>query len=213
MSPDVDVVEQSFTRGELAVEGPNAQTVAFFRDSGCRVYGELGVYLGGTAQEIAACLDGAGEIHLFDFEDRVTPVAEQLRELGHANVVAHPNTRRVLDSYNWSLMQLLRDGRAGSFDYVFIDGAHTWALDALAFLLVDRLLAPGGYVDFDDYTWSLAQSPSMNPQAFPPTRRLYTHEQIEARQVALVVDVLVRPDTRYEEIVENKIFRKRASVA
>jgi hypothetical protein len=125
----------------------------------------------------------------------------------------HANSRKVLDSYNWSLMKLLRDGAAGRFDYVFIDGAHTWALDALAFLLVDRLLAPGGYVDFDDYTWTLAHSPSMSPEAFPPTDRLYTREQIEARQVALVVDLLVRSDPRYEEVVENKVFRKREAPA
>ena len=213
MSPDADVVEQSFTEGPLAVEGPNEQTVAFFRASGCCVYGELGVYLGGTAQEIAAHLGGEGEIHLFDYEDRVLPVAERLRALGHANVVVHPNTRKVLDSYNWSLMKLLRDGAAGSFDYVFVDGAHTWALDALAFLLVDRLLAPGGYVDFDDYFWTLARSPSMRPEAFPPTSRLYTPEQIEQPQVSLVIDVLVRGDARYEEVVEHKIFRKRAGAA
>jgi hypothetical protein len=127
---------------------------------------------------------------------------------GHRNVTAHPNTRKVFDSYNWSLMELLRDGDGPAFDYVFIDGAHTWALDALAFLLVDRLLAPGGYVDFDDYHWTLARSPSMSPEAFPPTSKLYTEEQIAERQVALVVDLLVRPDGRYDEVVENKIFRK-----
>ncbi|MGB2711212.1 MAG: class I SAM-dependent methyltransferase [Conexibacter sp.] len=213
MSPDADLLEESFTRGELAVEGPNERTVAFFRSTHCRVYAELGVYLGGTAQEIAAQLAGEGQIHLFDYADRVGPVAERLRELGHRNVVAHPNTRKALDSYNWSLMKLLREGRAGSFDYVFIDGAHTWAFDALAFLLVDRLLAPGGYVDFDDYDWTLARSPSMNPETFPTTSRLYTPEQIAEPQVALVVDVLVRAGGRYEELVENKVFRKREAAA
>lgn len=215
MTPDLDQVEQSFTRGTLAVDGPNEQTVAFFRSTDCRAYAELGVYLGGTAEQIAEHLAGAGEIHLFDYADRVAPVYERLRKRGHENVVAHPNTRKVLDSYNWSLMRLLReDGPARvRFDYVFIDGAHTWALDALAFLLVDRLLAPGGYVDFDDYGWSLANSPSMNPATFPATRRLYSPEQIEERQVALVVDLLVRADGRYEEVVENKVFRKRAERA
>ncbi len=116
----------------------------------------------------------------------------------------------MLDSYNWSLMRMLEqsDGRP-VFDYVFVDGAHTWAHDALAFLLVDRLLVPGGYVDFDDYRWSLRNSPSMNPQAFPDVEVLYSEEQIDSRQVALVVDLLVRPDSHYEELVENKVFRKR----
>jgi hypothetical protein len=67
----------------------------------------------------------------------------------------------------------------------------------------------GGYVDFDDYAWTLAGSPSMKPQVFPDVCRLYSPEQIEERQVALVVDLLVRPDPRYEELLENKVFRKR----
>ena len=155
-------------------------------------------------------LGGEGEIHLFDYSDRVEPVARALRLAGHENVVAHPNSRRVLDSYNWSLMRVLAARGEGAFDYVFLDGAHTWAHDAVAFALADRLLAPGGYVDFDDYRWTLRASPTMCPEAFPEVERLYTDEQIDARQVALVVDLLVRPDPRYEEIVADKVFRKCA---
>ena len=112
------------------------------------------------------------------------------------------------ESYNWSPGGDLAGPR---FDYVFIDGAHTWAHDALAFALADRLLAPGGYMDFDDYRWTLRASPTMNPAAFPEVERLYTDEQIDARQVALVVDLLVRSDERYEEVVPDKVFRKRAA--
>ena len=46
-------------------------------------------------------------------------------------------------------------------------------------------------------------------RVFPDVCRLYSSEQIEERQVALVVDVLVRPDPRYEELLENKVFRKQ----
>ena len=42
--------------------------------------------------------------------------------------------------------------------------------------------APGGYVDFDDYRWTLARSPSMSPEAFPDVRRLYSDEQIDERR-------------------------------
>jgi hypothetical protein len=49
----------------------------------------------------------------------------------------------------------------------------------------------------------------MNPQVFPDVEALYTPEQIDARQVALVVDLLVRPDPGYDEVIEHKIFRKR----
>jgi hypothetical protein len=50
----------------------------------------------------------------------------------------------------------------------------------------------------------------MNPAAFPDVERLYTGEQIDEQQVALVVELLVRRDPRYKEIVPNKIFRKVA---
>jgi predicted O-methyltransferase YrrM len=198
----------SYPCGELNVTAANSQTVEFFAASGCRSYAELGVYEGDTALAIATSLGGAGELHLFDFQDRVEAVAGRLRRAGYDNVFVHANSRRLLDSYNWSLMQLLAEQRGPIFDYVFVDGAHTWAHDALAFLLVDRLLRPGGYVDFDDYTWTLRASPSMNPAVFPEVERLYTDEQIDTAQVALVVDLLLKLDPTYEEIVPNKIFRR-----
>jgi len=200
-----------FPTTALNVHGPNDRTVELVRASGARSYAEIGVYRGDTARRVAELLGGDGELHLFDYEDRVVPVAAALRAAGHGNVVAHPNSRRMLDSYNWSLMRLLAAHREPLFDYVFLDGAHTWALDALAFCLVDRLLRPGGIVDFDDYHWTVRASPSMRPEIFPDVLDLYTDEQIDARQVALVVDLLARRDGRYEEIVPDKAFRKRAA--
>lgn len=90
-------------------------------------------------------------------------VKQKLNEAGFFNVIAHGNSRKTMDSYNWSLMKLLQVRREPFFDYVFIDGAHVWAIDALTFFLVDRLLKPGGYIDFDDYDWTIRNSPSVNP--------------------------------------------------
>lgn len=202
------LVEQAYPTAPLNVDGPNARTVEFFKSTNARVYGEIGVYKGYTAEKIAEHLGTDGEIHLFDFADRIAEGAATVRATGHPRVVEHPNTRLLMDSYNWSLMRLLKERQEPLFDYVFIDGAHTWALDALAFFLVDRLLKPGGCIDFDDYSWSLAGSPSMKPEVFPDVRRLYTGDQIDEPQVALVVDLLVRADPRYEELVPNKVFRK-----
>jgi predicted O-methyltransferase YrrM len=201
---------RAYPESALKVDGPNERTVDFFAESGCRRYAEIGVYEGDTALAIANVLDGTGVIHLFDYEDRVEAVLARLRAAGHPGVVGHANSRRLMDSYNWALMRVLRERGGPVYDYVFLDGAHTWAHDALAFLLVDRLLLPGGYIDFDDYNWTLRASPSMNPQAFPDVERLYSEEQIDTCQVALVVDLLVRGNTGYEEVVENKVFRKCA---
>ena len=146
----MELVDSTCPPLDPALGHVNGGTVEFFKASGCRRYAEIGVYQGDTSREIAAHLAGDGELHLFDFDDNVARVASDLRASGHENVVAHGNSRRLLDSYNWSLMRVLRDHPAPVFDYVFLDGAHTWALDALAFLLLDRLLVEGGYLDFDD---------------------------------------------------------------
>ena len=207
----MSAIDHAFPTGDLNVPGPNLRTVEFFAATDCHCYGEVGVYRGDTVLRVAELMAGEGEVHVFDFDDRLTPVVERLTAAGHANVIAHPNSRRLMDSYNWSLMRLLAEHDRPVFDYVFLDGAHTWALDALAFCLIDRLLIPGGYVDFDDYSWTLAGSPSMRPEVFPDVRRLYSDEQINRAQIALVVDLLVRRDSRYSEVVPDKIFRKAAA--
>lgn len=83
------------------------------------------------------------------------------------------------------------------YDFVFIDGAHTWAIDALATLLVDRLLKPGGYLAHDDYAWTLATSPSLRPEVSPLTGKMYTDEQTAAQQIRMICDLLIRRDDRY----------------
>lgn len=71
------------------------------------------------------------------------------------------------DSYNWNLIKLFKSsGFQPIFDYCFLDGAHTFAIDALSFFLVDKLLKVGGYVDFDDYGWRLRNS-SLDPEKIP----------------------------------------------
>jgi hypothetical protein len=114
------------------------------------------------------------------------------------------------DSYDWALAKVIESNPDPIYDYMFLDGAHDWAIDALATLLCDRLLKVGGYLDFDDYGWTLRGSPALNPKAFPLTAKLYTNEQIEAQQVKMVVDLLVRRDPHYREVVKNKIFQKIA---
>ena len=64
-------------------------------------------------------------------------------------------------SYTWFLHDTLRaqlkaDGDVEpKYDFVYIDGAHTWDVDALAFALAERLLVPGGWILFDDLDWLL----------------------------------------------------------
>jgi predicted O-methyltransferase YrrM len=184
------------------------ETIDFLKTTESRAIAEIGVFKGQTSIEFAQYLNGKGELHLFDFENSVKKVKSKLNEMGYTNVIAHPNSHKTMDSYNWSIMKLLQSHDQPIFDYVFIDGAHTWAIDALTFLLIDKLLKVGGYVDFDDYEWTMKDSPSMNPVSFPPVKKMYTDEQISTAQVGLIVDLLTRRDPRYTEVVRNKIFQK-----
>lgn len=160
--------------------------------------------------EFAKFLNGEGELHLFDYEDRVRSVAIALEHAGFRNVRVFGSSYKLLDSYNWSLAKLLEKNAGPIYDYVFIDGAHSWAVDALTAFLADRMLKVGGYLDFDDYDWTFGASPSCNPSVFPLTRKLYTAEQIESKQVKMIVDLIIRRDPRYQEVVANKIFQKLA---
>ncbi len=186
----------------------NRATIDFIKTTSSRIVAEVGICVGFTSEPLAQYLNGEGELHLFDYEDRVRDVTAKLNAAGYHNIVGHGNSHRIIDSYNWSLMRVLQQHSEPIFDYVYLDGAHTWNVDALAFLLIDRLLKVGGYLDFDDYHWSLARSPTMNPKAFPMTKQLFTNDQIRESHVRLIVDLLVKRDPRYVEVKRNKIYRK-----
>jgi hypothetical protein len=191
----------------LNVHVAKMETVNYIKNhQEVQVVGEVGVYKGHTSVEIARVLAGRprSSLHLFDFEDMVVPVAERCAATG-CRVVPHSNSRKPMDSYNWSLMKLLSTTSAPLFDYVYIDGSHTLDHDATAMIICDRLLKPGGYMDFDDYSWTMANSVSVGEMS----KQLYTDEQRTTAHVALIVDHLVRTNPSYKECVKNKIFQKR----
>jgi predicted O-methyltransferase YrrM len=194
----------------VGVSRANGQTIEFIRHTQCRQIAEFGIYEGHTSLEFARFLNGSGELHLFDYEDRVKDVAAKLNAAGFNNIRTFGSSYKLLDSYNWPLAEALRQHSNPIYDYAFLDGAHTWAVDALTAFLVDRLLVVGGFLDFDDYAWTLRGSPSLNPRTFPLTGKLYTDAQISTMQVKMIVDLIVRRDKRYREVVENKIFQKVA---
>lgn len=200
--PDGLAVDSSGTPGTY-----NFMAEVFERDRHLR-YAEFGFYRGATAFNVAQRFPNA-ELFLFDYSKAVELVAPTFSQLPN-RVHFWPSSERYLDSYNWSLMKIIqRQEGVPLFDYCFLDGAHTFAIDALTFFLADRLLNVGGYMDFDDYHWSLRGS-SLDPSRVPETDLMYTPEQIDAHQVALIVDEIVRRDPRYMEVVPKKVFKKVA---
>lgn len=169
----------------------------FVREHGFTACLELGFAHGVGSVYIASALEanGAGTLTSVDIPSalRRTPSAESLVSragLSHrVQLVIDP------DSYVWWLRRRLReqvrDGRIEpAYDFVFIDGAHTWDTDALAFALVDRLLAPGGWILFDDLAW-LPTDPTFAD--VPDDTRDIPH-------VREIWDLLVLTDASYDEV-------------
>jgi predicted O-methyltransferase YrrM len=170
------------------------------------VIAEVGIGKGATATKIAELMNGKGELYLFDFNERVERVGSLLRSLGYQNVVTHGFTRALWDSYNWPLMKLIEAHKEPIFDFVSLDGTHTWLHDGLAFFLIDRLLKVGGYLDFNDYSWSYEWSAKYHNRPLNLDRM--TEEQARTKQVKCVVDLLVKRDPRYKAISEDKVYQK-----
>jgi hypothetical protein len=194
--------------GEGGNRGTVGQILKAFGPDTPFCYGELGIYRGATAEAILKARPRA-HVVLFDYHVTLDAVRQRLAAYGD-RVAYHGNTQKHLDNYNWGLMKLISENDyRPMFDYFFLDGAHTFAVDALSFFLCDRLLNVGGYMDFDDYNWRLRGS-SLDPRKVPVTAEQYTDEQINTKQVQMIVDHLVKPDPRYKEVRRNKIYRKIA---
>jgi predicted O-methyltransferase YrrM len=166
---------------------------------------ELGIGVGATTLEWCKLLNNSGIVYIFDFQERVDELKSDLMKIGFHNVVAYGNSQRYWDSYHWSLSKLIQSEEPEStFDLVYIDGAHTYFHDALAFFMCDRLLKVGGYILFDDYDWSYSQSNYLSGIR----DQLMTPEQISSKQIKLLVDQLVKTSPNYEEIVPTKVYQK-----
>ncbi|MEL6646034.1 MAG: class I SAM-dependent methyltransferase [Pseudomonadota bacterium] len=198
--PDMLKVPAGGTQGTL-----DALTSFYDADADIH-FAELGIYQASTAEFVLKTFPNA-RVYLFDFDKTVQAARQRFQDFA-PRVHCFGNSNRHLDSYNWNLMKLyVENGHAPLFDYIFLDGAHTFAIDALSFFLGDRLLKPGGYFDFDDYNWRLRGS-SLDPEKVPVIKEQYTDEQIDDRQVKTLVDHYVKTDPGYTEVIKNKVYRK-----
>lgn len=156
---------------------------------------ELGFAWGVGAVYIASALQANGQGRLtsvdIPYEQERAVVGKALLERGGLA----PRVEVVLEEggYNWFLHRKLkeqaRDGYIEPlYDFVFLDGAHTWLEDGLALLLVERLLKPGGWVHLDDLAWL----PSIRTD-YPEHQRTFSHVQD-------IWDLLVVRNPRFDEM-------------
>lgn len=175
---------------------------------------ELGIMHGVSTCYIADTLRDLGGGHVtsldLDLSRDNKPDAETLlKQLGLMEMVT---IRLDPTSYVWTLMKMLEEDPAPRYDLCYLDGAHDWFADGFAFFLVDKILRPGGWLVFDDISWSFATSP-----ALAATDRVQEMplEQRNTQQVRKVYDLLVKTHPSYAEfkIVDDwGMARKRTDV-
>lgn len=162
---------------------------------------ELGFCHGKSSCYIAAALQelGKGRLTTVDMTsalERQPNIHNLLEKSGLAafvDVVTGPT------SYTWFLKKDIesaqRDGRTEpKYDFCFLDGAHSWADDGLAFFLVDKLLKTGGHLLLDDYSWSYGTSKALKDTDM--VKRMPADER-ECKQVALIFELLVKQHPSY----------------
>src|SRR5262245_38072893 len=177
---------------------------------------EIGVGIGATTLEFCKLLNQKGRIYLFDFQQKVNELGDDLTKLGFTNFVIFGNENRPYEGYGWSLAKLLlqtrRENRHGLFDFVYLDGAHLFHHDAASVVILKELLKPGGVLLLDDYLWMIATSPTMRPELRPQVVDEFSSEQINTPHVKLVCELFLDSDPHFRkiELEPQEKERKRA---
>ena len=164
---------------------------------------EIGFHHGVSTCYMAAALDelGRGQIVTLDHRRSRTKdpnLPELLDEFGLADYVTPVFSER---SYTWELYKLLATDPRPTFEFCFHDADHTWDTTALAFFCMDKMLAPGGWMLFDDYGWTIQSSES----AMGQPRGKWPEEERRTPAVDEVFRLLIleRPEYDNFELTQN----------
>ena len=140
-----------------------------------------------------------GRVTSIDLPESATlkPAAEDL--LARLNLSEYVTLIRDPLGANWKLMEWLEADERPEFDFIYIDGPHTWNEAGFQFFLTDRLLRPGGWLLFDDIRYYTVEKSADRDAAW--TRRMSRRER-ETCQVGKVWDLLVTRHAGYDSFQE-----------
>lgn len=172
---------------------------------------ELGFFHGISSCYIAAALDenkNGGRLITIDhsrIKNLKPSIFDIASTLGLQNYI-EPIFSDI--SYNWELMKMIEDNSVNGFireifDFIFIDGGHTWEDTGFAFLIAEKLLKRGGWVFFDDvlYTFAKSRESTTITESFKAYLARLTSEELNTPQVAKVIDLLVKPHPAFGEVI------------
>jgi predicted O-methyltransferase YrrM len=172
---------------------------------------ELGIAHGTATCYMAAAVQqlGGGKVVAVDLQEvSYSPSAEeQVARCGFGEVV---EIHRMKSGYNWFLHEAIREQTVDDvcrprFDLCVIDGPKNWTIDSSAFFLADKLLKPGGWMIFDDYSWTYAKVDSKRDATDGITHRSLSEEERSIPHVREIFELLVKqhPDYGRLEIRED----------
>jgi predicted O-methyltransferase YrrM len=168
---------------------------------------ELGHAHGVSSLYIAGALDanGTGRLDTVDLDVSAgrTPNIETL--LAGSGLGPRVGIYREKSSYTWFLKNKIeQQSEAGvctpCYDFCFIDGPKNWTVDGLAFFLVDKLLRPGGWILFDDYSWSHAKHEGRQSTDGISLRSL-SEQEIAEPHIEKIFHLLVMQHAGYSNFV------------
>lgn len=172
---------------------------------------ELGIAHGTATCYMAAALEelGEGRITSVDLQDtRYVPSPEQqLERFGFERFV---EIHRMKTGYTWFLhdeirRRTLNDSCRPVYDLCIIDGPKQWTIDGFAFFLVDKLLNRGGYLVFDDYSWTFAMADGRREATDGFTHRRLSEDELNTPHISEVFELLVKQHPDYSELAVHPI--------
>lgn len=174
-------------------------------NKGIRRVLELGFAHGTASCYIAAALEenDGGQltaVDLVETEDEFKPsINDLLTKTGLSNV----DVIREKTGYTWFLHnEIERNTVAESceaiYDLCIIDGPKNWTIDGAAFFMADKLLKDGGWMIFDDYSWTYADSERQGYESTDGvTHRGLSRSELETPQIREVFHLLVMQHPNY----------------
>lgn len=173
---------------------------------------ELGIAHGTATCYMAAALDelGGGHVDAVDLKEAsqiFRPSAEE--QLAQTGLASRATIHRMQTGYTWFLHDEIKrrttnDVCEPKYDLCIIDGPKNWTIDGCAFFLADKLLKEGGWIIFDDYTWTYAQADAKRSATDGISHRSLSDEERKTPHIEEVFHLLVKQHPNYSEFVERR---------
>ncbi|MCD8477774.1 MAG: class I SAM-dependent methyltransferase, partial [Sulfurospirillum sp.] len=175
---------------------------------------ELGIAHGTATCYMAAALNeiGKGRITAVDLQsvaEHFKPSCEE--QLKKCNLEKYVEIHRMKTGYNWFLHNEIKESTTDNkcqekYDLCIIDGPKNWIIDSSAFFLVDKLLKKGGYIIFDDYSWTYEDANNRRESTDGIQHDSLSNEELKIPHIKEIFDLLLKQHPNYSNF---KVFNDK----